>query len=372
MDVAPIASEQLPKLNAGGINKIFIGSLFVFFSFRFNGFDIFPTFIGYLFIIFGLGSLSVYSGLFKKAMALAFILCLLSFGDIYQVSYGVNTVPQWLLYYAPAAGLLSLILCVSLYYCITYGIANMAEGIGRKETAYNGKRAFGLLLVANLFSYALTIVTLLTAEIIFDSSVFIILGLLLSLLIQISYLVFLRQSYKLLNNASIIYADAVTHRFNLVPVFLSYLLTLSLICASCLFYINKNYLFNALDAPRTLEKQAGLNIKLLRKPLEVLIYVDFTWSEVEGNADEIALELLKKLDTMLTRAIDFDPNRDGVLQGPAFHVNISSSERTVALLSIMASDSNVIQFNSGWFLILPDDDYQELIDYINSIGLRSP
>ena len=69
-------SAQRLRLDMRGLNRIFIGNLFVFLDFKFNGFDIIPDFIGYLIIISGLTLLSQYHSKYADAKKFALFLFL--------------------------------------------------------------------------------------------------------------------------------------------------------------------------------------------------------------------------------------------------------------------------------------------------------
>ncbi|KAA0966864.1 hypothetical protein FQ087_11790 [Sporosarcina sp. ANT_H38] len=69
---------------AKAFNKIFWGSLLVFFNFYINNFDILPNFLGYLFIYLGLTGLMSYSDQFSKAKTYVLILGVVSIPLIYQ------------------------------------------------------------------------------------------------------------------------------------------------------------------------------------------------------------------------------------------------------------------------------------------------
>ncbi|AMQ07616.1 hypothetical protein [Sporosarcina psychrophila] len=69
---------------ASALNKIFWGTLLVFLDFNINHFDIFPDFLGYLFIYLGLAGLVSYSNHFSKAKLYVLLLAVVSVPLIYQ------------------------------------------------------------------------------------------------------------------------------------------------------------------------------------------------------------------------------------------------------------------------------------------------
>lgn len=388
-----VLSESKPRLNAAGINRVFIGSLFVFFSFRINGFDIIPSFIGYLFILSGLSRLSAYSKLFRRAWIFAFVLLFLSFGDIYQVDYGSSALPSWILLGVPIFGLLSLLASIGLYYCITYGIINMAKSAGNEDLSGRGGLIFTCLLIANFVSYVLVVIVSFSAGIL-NLTAPIILILILSIIIQIGYLVFLRRSYSYLDNARMVSGITDTSRFNhFGRVFAACLLTSAVICSSCLHYINNKYLFNAFSTPYVLKEKAHLDMSHFRKPMTQFFIQESETNSVETyaalrnlvvedrNLDEISRELMRKLDTMLARAAlyysYYDYNYYGIfwphdnfglpeLPFPTYKV-VLSSEWNVLEFN-MHNSSNQITLQGYSIFTLQDDDYRELLDYVRGLA----
>jgi len=75
---------------AKALNKIFWGSLLVFFNFHINHFDILPNFLGYLFIYLGLTGLMSYSEQFSKAKTYVLILAVVSIPLIYQFEVNIT------------------------------------------------------------------------------------------------------------------------------------------------------------------------------------------------------------------------------------------------------------------------------------------
>lgn len=75
---------------AKALNKIFWGSLLVFFNFHINHFDILPNFLGYLVIYLGLTGLMSYSEQFSKAKTYVLILAVVSIPLIYQFEVNIT------------------------------------------------------------------------------------------------------------------------------------------------------------------------------------------------------------------------------------------------------------------------------------------
>ena len=75
---------------AKALNKIFWGSLLVFFNFHINHFDILPNFLGYLVIYIGLTGLMSYSEQFSKAKTYVLILAVVSIPLIYQFEVNIT------------------------------------------------------------------------------------------------------------------------------------------------------------------------------------------------------------------------------------------------------------------------------------------
>ena len=79
---------------ASALNKIFWGTLLVFLDFHINHFDIFPDFLGYLFIYLGLAGLVSYSNHFSKAKSYVLLLAVVSVPLIYQFEETFVAQPQ--------------------------------------------------------------------------------------------------------------------------------------------------------------------------------------------------------------------------------------------------------------------------------------
>ncbi|MBO0588037.1 hypothetical protein [Sporosarcina sp. E16_8] len=77
---------------AKALNKIFWGSLLVFFNFHIINFDILPNFLGYIVIYLGLKGLISYSDQFSKAKPYVLVLAAVSIPLIYQ--FEVNLTEQ--------------------------------------------------------------------------------------------------------------------------------------------------------------------------------------------------------------------------------------------------------------------------------------
>ena len=90
----PLPPER--RLDASGIKWIFVGALVIIFSFRVNGFDIFPNFVGYILVCYGLRQLEEYHPLLRKAKIFAAANLMLSLPEIYSVQYPLGAAPAWL------------------------------------------------------------------------------------------------------------------------------------------------------------------------------------------------------------------------------------------------------------------------------------
>jgi len=387
-------NENIPnpvnRINSTGINKIFTGAIFIFLSFRFNGFDVIPDFIGYLFILSGLNMLTEYSRLFQKAKIFALISLFLSFGDIYQVNYNIGEVPRWLVYYTPTIGLASLAIHIALYYCIIYGIVNMAENANNKDISYQGGKVFKLLYIVNFANFAVTLLVLFAGSIMSFTTALMIGVIVFAVIIQIAYLVFLRKSYNSLSNAEIIINNEYYgYKVKKIGIaFISCLLSLAVMCAGCYFYIEKTYLFTPFNYPPALQSQLQLDLSSFRKPARMEFQIsehdDFTNAAFEAQNQNDIDNTTKQLIIMLGAVIERSPthytnDENNFFGFGGFYGDYDNEVEQEAIDAkrykiIVSFESNIINFEindksnileaNGKQFILNDDDWNELFNYV--------
>ncbi|WP_202708819.1 hypothetical protein [Sporosalibacterium faouarense] len=133
-----------------GFNKLFWGFLFMF-DFRFNGFDILPDFVGYIFIFIGLKTLMNKNQNFSTAKNLALPLIFLSILDIFQPQNnagGVNITygPPLMLVIGIAVTVINLI----MVYKICNGISELAQQQEKIELSKKAMTRWMLYLINNL------------------------------------------------------------------------------------------------------------------------------------------------------------------------------------------------------------------------------
>jgi len=267
------------KIDAAGINRIFIGGLFIFLSFRFNGFDVIPDFVGYIFILSGLNALEEYSPLFKKAKILAAISFLLSFSSIYQVTYPLGETPRWLYFYTPTVGLATMLLHIALHYYIIYGIIALAESAGKENIQYNGRITFKVYCASRVIGFAVNIFALFLGAMQPVTSALIIAAVAIAFIVNICYLVFLRMSYNRLNNAEHIdvkIKDDEHKTKKIATAALSGLLLLVLMFSGGYAYyshMEKTYLFTPLNFPTVLSREFQREPTNFKKPADIVCIV---------------------------------------------------------------------------------------------------
>ncbi|MDQ7094305.1 hypothetical protein REC12_11960 [Desulfosporosinus sp. PR] len=110
-----------------GFSSIFWGFLFMF-DFRIQVWDILPNFIGYIFMYYGLGNLSLYSSQFGNAKKYSIPLAVLSLFSLYQVQNSVGRVNfDFLSLGAVALGIITTVLDLLLVYHLCLGIIDLAK-----------------------------------------------------------------------------------------------------------------------------------------------------------------------------------------------------------------------------------------------------
>ena len=78
-----------------GFNRIFWGLLFVVLDIRINSIDLFlPDFVGYIFIVSGLGLLAPHDKWFRRARIIAIFMICFSLTDLVEVRVDAKQTPR--------------------------------------------------------------------------------------------------------------------------------------------------------------------------------------------------------------------------------------------------------------------------------------
>lgn len=188
------------RLDLSGINTIFWGLMLVFLDFRINNFDLLPDFLGFIIVLVGLMNLSSLSGAFIKAKPYAAVSLILSLPDLYNISFRSNYVPGWFWIYIIVVGLISLYVNIMLYFYIISGIKEVAAACGSRQHIERGDKIFTRVSVIRGLNYLAGPILLLLG----DAALIPMLALIIvSLVIEITFLVYLRNTYKTLNGREI-------------------------------------------------------------------------------------------------------------------------------------------------------------------------
>ncbi|WP_096200703.1 hypothetical protein [Bacillus sp. FJAT-45350] len=135
-----------------GYHRLFWGLLLVFLSFRLNGLDILPDFIGYMMVVSSLGLLVSQNEIFGKARPFAYILVFISIFSIYEAQGGavegvtVTVASTFILVVYTIENVLKLFM---VYYIIK-AIYEMAKGNGLHELLTRTTFTWNIYLVVNV------------------------------------------------------------------------------------------------------------------------------------------------------------------------------------------------------------------------------
>ena len=147
-------------MNLKGFIHIIVGLIFLFLNFYINGFDIIPDFVGYIFILVGLNSLSKYHPAFSQASVAAAILLVLSIIGIFQGPATPSSSQAWnalltLLWFVQ--NLIALICAVGLRLLLGKGMVDLLKKFDLAEDAEKTKNCVTLnivlLLIVGLLSF---------------------------------------------------------------------------------------------------------------------------------------------------------------------------------------------------------------------------
>ncbi len=107
-----------------GLNKLFLGFIFIMLGFRIQGFDILPDIVGFLFFASGFSNLSPHSDYFIKAAKYNIPMVILSIFSLYQdlshgegLNLGLLGIPL---------SIISFVVCLLVVYYLFMGVKDMA------------------------------------------------------------------------------------------------------------------------------------------------------------------------------------------------------------------------------------------------------
>lgn len=140
-----------------GLNKLFLGFLFIMIGFRIQGFDIFPDIVGYILFAFGFSNLGSSSNYFIKAARYNIPMIVLSIFSIYQPTVqGGGIQPEPLGLVGILLSIASFILNLLVVYNLFKGINELEYSQGNTELALESDRKWSqylMLQLAVLFSF---------------------------------------------------------------------------------------------------------------------------------------------------------------------------------------------------------------------------
>ncbi|MEO3945272.1 hypothetical protein [Gorillibacterium sp. CAU 1737] len=140
-----------------GFHKFYWGFLFILLSFRIQGFDILPDFIGYLLFVMGFNALAEQSEYFTKAKTYNWPLLILSIFTIYQQPQeaGVGTTLIGFV-----VSLISTVLLLVVVYHLLMGVKDMASRVNRYDLMEHAEKNWTFFLVFQIATFVvlLTIV----------------------------------------------------------------------------------------------------------------------------------------------------------------------------------------------------------------------
>ncbi|QUG43203.1 hypothetical protein KD050_08280 [Psychrobacillus sp. INOP01] len=180
-----------------GFQQLFIGFLFVFLKIQIIV-DILPDFIGYIFIYNGIKQISTLSNQsYDKLKTLCIVLAIISVPNFFLNDQMIQQI-EWLIYYP---SLLNLIKIVLVYYLFDL-LRVVAKLLPTEEAIYRTNRIFSWYMVV-------TLSTLLTQSFLMNISMDISIQLMIivivaSFIIEIAFLVYLRNIQKQFPKDSVI------------------------------------------------------------------------------------------------------------------------------------------------------------------------
>jgi hypothetical protein len=120
------------------------GVLFLFFTFRVQGLDLLPDFVGYVLFLIGLSALASEHESFRIAQLLCIPLLILSLFEVYQPPYPQPTGHSGL---GTAIGIIDWILSFLLIYHICKGIQDLANDQGLYSLADTAQSRWRMFVV---------------------------------------------------------------------------------------------------------------------------------------------------------------------------------------------------------------------------------
>lgn len=152
-------------MDSRGLSRFYWGFLFIMLSFRIEGIDVFPDFIGYIFFATGFSRLSSRSDFFNKAANYNVPLILLSLLSIYEKPNSGGFIYHELLGgLGIVVAIITFILNLMVIYNLFMGIQDLANQQSRYELEDEAEDLwckYKILQIASLFIYILMIVPIL-------------------------------------------------------------------------------------------------------------------------------------------------------------------------------------------------------------------
>lgn len=146
-------------------NKLFWGMMFIVFNINLGSINIMPNFIGYMLILSALNILAKQHRIFDKGKTPAYILILLSIGDIVNIEGGdffsgglqINSLTSICL---TVIGVVENLICIYLMYILCRGIYLLSEERGIVELKDSARVRFNYYLFTAVISLFFTPFTL--------------------------------------------------------------------------------------------------------------------------------------------------------------------------------------------------------------------
>jgi hypothetical protein len=180
-------------MNESGINKLYLGFIFIMLSFRIQGFDILPDVVGYLFFASAFSILTPNSTYFSIAAKYNIPMIILSIFSIYQSPVqgaGIHLGPLGM--FSIPLIIISVVLNLLVAYNLFMGIKEMAEKREQFDLARESDERWNqykMLQIAIIFSFVLIFIPPLAL-------IYIIVLFIITIILTIAILSFLKKCSK--------------------------------------------------------------------------------------------------------------------------------------------------------------------------------